>query len=261
MLRRLLSSIKPNGTSYTARTTAFATATGISDVTILGALNTFDLGLISNGLDSKMIAIYPFVGGTSSTHKYNFMDSRDLNGAYRLTLSGGLTHSSNGILSNGTNGYCDTNINSSTALYLDDVHYSFYSRTNISEVVVELGNLLAYPNHLRVGANGTIDIPSIVMGFTSTSDTRGFWTVNKTASNSRNVSKNGTIEASDTSTNSAILNNYNMYLLARNDGGTASYFSNKQCAFSSFGKGLTSGQLSTFYSLVQALQTSLSRQV
>ena len=65
--------------SYTARTTAFATATGITDATILGALNTFDLGLISNSLDTKMKAVYPFLGGTASTHKYNFMNAVDNN--------------------------------------------------------------------------------------------------------------------------------------------------------------------------------------
>ena len=94
--------------SYTARTTAFATATAITDTTILNALNTFDLGLISNGVDTKMKAVYPFVGGTSTTHKYNFMDARDLDAAFRLQFSGGWVHSANGALPNGTNALANT---------------------------------------------------------------------------------------------------------------------------------------------------------
>ena len=68
----------------TVRTSAFLTASAISDATIRGGLNTFDIGLIANSLDTKMKAVYPFVGGTASTHRWNFMDARDLNAAYRL---------------------------------------------------------------------------------------------------------------------------------------------------------------------------------
>jgi hypothetical protein len=96
--------------SYTARTTAFIAATGITDTTIINALNTMDLSLISNGLDTKMKALYPFVGGTASTHKYNFMDARDLNAAFRLTFNGGWTHSSTGALPNGTNAVSYTHL-------------------------------------------------------------------------------------------------------------------------------------------------------
>ena len=79
--------------NYTARTSAFAAATGITDTTILNALNTFDTGLISNGLDTKMKALYPFVGGTANTHKFNFMDARDTDAAFRLQFNGGYIHS------------------------------------------------------------------------------------------------------------------------------------------------------------------------
>jgi hypothetical protein len=105
------------GVANTARTEAFLTATGITDATIISALNAMDTSLISAGLlpsgtgAGKIKALYPIVGGTAGTHKFNFVDPRDLDLAFRLTFFGGLTHNSNGITPNGTNGYADTYFN------------------------------------------------------------------------------------------------------------------------------------------------------
>ena len=249
--------------SYTSRTTAFATATAITDTTILNALNTFDLGLISNGLDTKMKAIYPMVGGTSTTHKYNFMDARDVDAAFRLTFNGGVTHSSTGVLPSGINGYANTHINAGTSLTINSVHYSFYSRTNTSGVFVELGNLfVAYSNHIRIAANVTIDVPaSVVVPFTTTTDSRGFWMGNKTSSTYRSAIRNGVTENFDNTNISGALNPLDMFLLCRNDNGTAAYFTNRECAFSSFGSGLSDTEATTFYTLVQNMQTTLARNV
>lgn len=90
-----------SGVALTSRTAAFKTATGITDETILNALNTFDLGLISNGLDSKVLMFHPYIGGTSTTCSYNFMNTSQ----YQINWYGGITFDSNGIQANGTNGY------------------------------------------------------------------------------------------------------------------------------------------------------------
>ena len=54
-----------------------------------------------------MKALYPFVGGTATSHKFNLKDPRDLDAAFRLQFNGGWTHNSNGVTPNGTNGYAD----------------------------------------------------------------------------------------------------------------------------------------------------------
>jgi hypothetical protein len=50
------------------------------------------------------------VGGTASSQKYNLKDPRDLDVAYRLTFGGGWSHGSFGIEGNGVNTYADTHI-------------------------------------------------------------------------------------------------------------------------------------------------------
>ena len=81
--------------------TAFLTAAGITDPTISSAIDTLVVDLKGYGIWSKMLAIYPFVGGTATTHKWNLKDPRDLNAAYRLSFFGTITHSSTGVKGDG----------------------------------------------------------------------------------------------------------------------------------------------------------------
>ena len=87
---------------------AFITAASITDNTQNSAINTLVTQLKTYGIWTKLKAVYPFVGGTASAHKFNLKDPRDLDVAYRLTFGGGWTHSSTGAQPNGTNGYANT---------------------------------------------------------------------------------------------------------------------------------------------------------
>jgi hypothetical protein len=87
---------------------AFITAAGITNSTEKSAINTLVLGLKTDDIWTGMTAIYPFVGGTASSHKFNLKDPRDLDVAYRLNFRGGWVHNSQGIKGNGINTYADT---------------------------------------------------------------------------------------------------------------------------------------------------------
>ena len=262
----LINSISIPPPSYTARTSAFATATGITDVTILGALNTFDLGLISNSLDTKMKAVYPFLGGTSTTHKYNFMDSADSNGAFRLSFNGGWTHSANGITGNLVNTFADTFFIPSAQLTLTSGHYSIYSRTNVNETSIDLGVLNVSVNNnvhqiiTRLTDQQTYSYASTNTGITlANTDSRGLYTLNRNSGTNTTAFKNVTKVADAAMT--AGLPSTSVFIGARNQGGSGIIPSSRQYSFSSIGDGLTDGEATTFYNLVQAMQTSLSRQV
>jgi hypothetical protein len=87
---------------------AFLNAAVITNVTQANAINSLVIGLKADGLWNNMQALYPFVGGTAATHKYNLKDPRDLNAAYRIGFSGGWTHNLNGAIGNGINTIADT---------------------------------------------------------------------------------------------------------------------------------------------------------
>jgi hypothetical protein len=99
-----------------ASATAFINASGLTDVTQKSAVNTLVKDLKRFGLWSKIKAFYPFVGGFATSHKFNLVDPRDTNDAYRLTFAGGWTHSSSGVKCNGSNTSADTFLSLRTVL-------------------------------------------------------------------------------------------------------------------------------------------------
>lgn len=239
--------------SYTARTTAFASATAITDTTILNALNTFDLGLISNGLDTKMKVLYPFVGSTATTHKYNFMNTA----LKELTFSGGWTHNENGIQGNGINAFADTGVSKSDWASPNSLSFGVYSRTNIQGIYADMGaegtddfNMYSYAaggNYYRVGAT---DGSQVSAGINSL----GLFVGNRINSTTVRCLSNGIITGKTVA--QAFVNTSNCKI-----GTSLGNYSPRQFALSFFADGLTDTNLNDLNTLVQTMQTSLSRQV
>lgn len=270
MSRYYRSFLEESGAVYTARTTAFATATAITDTTILNALNTFDLGLISNGLDTKMKALYPFVGNTATTQKFNFMDARDLDIAFRLQFNGGIIHSSTGALFGGVNGWADTFLQPSVNLSINSTHISYYSRTNRTlNYGVPIGSYDNIPgNQLILFARTTANTmfsrinTGIYNGDTySVTDSSGFFTASRTLSSYSKLFRNG-ISLGNGSVVANGLTTTNLSIGAlRLSSGPQDYYDNEELSMATIGDGLTDTDASTLYTLTQAFQTSLSRQV
>ena len=251
---------------------AFLTATGITDPTIQSAINTLVVGLKGpEGLWGKMNAVYPLVGGTATTHKYNLKDSRDLNVAFRLTYAGNIVHNSNGVTGdwNGTTGTCKitTYVNPSLNFTNNNTHVSVYNRTNNPTI----------PNQCEIGTDGTdprlclfirwdtnmyADMYSPSSGRITVANPSplGYYIQTRTSSTDYRIFKNGT-QFGSTNTNSNTLNittvNQNMTILY---GGTGNY-SGRNLAFATLGSGLTVDESQRLSTLVAQFQTSLGRNV
>jgi len=250
---------------------AFLTAAGITDATISTAICTLVTSMKANGTWTKCNAIYPFVGGTSFTTKFNLKDPRDLNAANRLSFGGGWVYSANGVLGNGVNTYAETFFNPSNVWSLHNNHLSIYSRTSTGLGVdfdLGLGGIngeqaqalvVRRNNNLSAYDNGSTLVNNRI-SFTNT-DGRGFYNGSITASNSRKYFKNGVLQVQNTTSLTQSLPNYNIYLGAYNQVGLPQYYGAKQYAFASIGAGLTDAEAATLYTDVQAFQTTLGRQV
>jgi hypothetical protein len=246
---------------------AFLTAAAITDPTISSSINKLVVDMKVAGVWSKMKAIYPMVGGTASTHKFNLKDPRDLDAAFRLQFNGGWTHSSNGALPNGTNAYADTNLNENAQLTLNSTHLSFYSRTNNIGTYGDMGNL----NTTILGNPGTnlnikwIDnkfyprVNDNNAGVLNTGNSLGLFITNRVNSTQVRAFRNTTLHV--ITSNSIQKLNLNFYIGATNSNSIPQFFSNRQCAFASIGDGLTDTDATNLYNLTQAFQTSLGRQV
>lgn len=253
------------GSSIDTDAQAFITVASITDPTQQSAINTLVTQLKTYGIWTKLKAVYPFVGGTASSHKFNLKDPRDLDAAYRLTFSGGWTHSSTGALPNGTNAYADTKLIPNSSLSNVSVHFSKYNRTNDLtgnkiDGVYDNGNISFLQQNYSAG-NGIAGSLSAIVSYTRT-DTRGLFTVTRTSSTSLKVFKNSIQQGSTNTVNSTSIPNVVVYIGARNElGGIPLFYNSYESAFASIGDGLTDAEATAFYNAVQAYQTTLGRQV
>ncbi len=224
-------------------------------------------GLKHAQLWTKMKAIYPFVGGTATTHKYNLKDPRDVDAAYRLSFSGGWTHSANGADPNGTNAYANTFLIPQDKGGLNDTHISFYSREDVDGLYFDIGTNSAvdssnfshtFPRYLNTaygrinaGANTTY----------ANSDSLGYYIASRSSSTTQILYKNG-IKKSTGTVNSTTLSINSFWLGATNNfSGGINYFSPREQAFATIGDGLTDTDATNLYNIVQRFQTTLGRQV
>ena len=248
------SSYDPDAQAFFNRVTA---AGGSLTNTEKTAVNTLVLDMKSYGIWTAMKAIYPMVGASAAACAQNLKSS-----SFTGTFTSGWTFASTGVTPNGTSAYMNTGLNTSTDLTLSTNHYSYYSRTSsVVAVTVEMGVFQTAFVHLRAAVNYVAGAVSSLASFTTTLTSAGFWLGSKTANNSRKAIYNGSVQATNTTTDTTSYPNLQVYIGARNDGGSAAVFSDKQCAFASIGDGLTDTQASNFYTAVQAFQTTLSRNV
>ena len=233
------------------------TAGGTLTNTEANAVNQLTIDMKAAGIWTAMKAVYPMVGSSAASCAQNLKSS-----SFTGTFTSGWTFASTGATPNGTSAYMDTGLNTSTDLTLSTNHYSYYSRTSsVVAVTVEMGVFQTAFVHLRTAVNYVAGGVSSLASFTTTLTSAGFWLGSKTANNSRKAIYNGSVQATNTTTDTTSYPNLQVYIGARNDGGSAAVFSDKQCAFASIGDGLTDTQASNFYTAVQAFQTTLSRNV
>jgi hypothetical protein len=256
-----LISLMPKTPAIDPDASAFLTAAGITSPTITSAINTLVLSFKSAGVWTKMRAIYPLVGGTATTHKFNLKDPRDLNAAFRLQFLGGVNHTSNGITGNGSNAYATTFLNDNT-LNINSKHLSMYIR-NALTVGSPMGTITSpgtsnrfYPEFsgLDYSTLGVSQQSRALAG-----SKLGQVLMSKTTSGQFKYYRPATSAITVSAANGTAINSIN-FLLASSNGGVPEY-SLANLAFATIGDGLTDADESNIRTTIQTFQTSLSRQV
>ena len=251
------------GVTYDTDALAYFTAnTAITSAADKNAINTFYLGLKTDGIYTKIKAMYLPIWGSAATSKWNLVNPLDTNAAYRLTFSvGGVTYASDGILSNGTSGYANTNFNPSTQSTLNSTHLSFYSQSNTTGAQCEMGNINGSNDFilaLRLSGQSISDQYNFNTGrviTASTADARGFFIGSRTLSNTHKLFRNATQLSTTNTGASGTFQNLNIFLLCYNSNGTAGAYTLNKCSFSSIGDGLTDADITNFSNRVNTLMT------
>ena len=241
---------------------AFINAANITDSTQYTAIVQLVLDLKTYGLWNKLSAIYPFIGGTASSHKFNLKDPRDLNVAFRLLFNGGITHNQNGVTFNGVNGYANTNLIPLSVLSQNNNSQTFYNRIvpNINSYNGCNNFALGSYNNGSVIEGASYETTSIQINTTFLGLISHIRRASGVA-NSVQVYKNGISVGNNSSVSNvaSILNNY--WIGALNNNGSIVFPSTYNIAFASLGESMTNTEASNFYTAVQNFQTTLGRQV
>jgi len=252
----------------------FISASGITDLTQKTAINQLTIDLKSYGLWNKMKAVYPFIGGTSSTHKWNLINPVDTDNGFRLNFFGSITHNSNGITGNGTNAYALTYVIPSSNLTLNSTSISIYSRSDVNTTSVEAGvgvnpgrDNRRFSLSIRSSNLFASDQYNSATGRVSLTNTSslGLYTSNRSGSNShkgyRNNTQIGTTNTGSSGVISVLSDPIALLCIWDMDVLTPRSLSNKNLSFAHIGDGLTDTEVVNLYSAVQKYQTILGRQV
>jgi hypothetical protein len=258
--------------SYDPDAQAFFTAIeedgGSLTLTEKSAINTMVVDFKADGLWTKLKAIYPFVGGSAIAHKYNLKNPVNNDAAFRMVFNGGVTHNGDGVTFNGTTGYGDTKFAIEDFTSDTSLSYGVYIRTIFSasnggfDFGVYGGGARAmiwanarrfYPNAGQI-ASWTAYGASEPLGFIE-GCIRGLADVE--------AYKNGVSASTGVTANDTIpTNGQPWYLGAVNlNNGTAGDFTNHNYAFAYLGDELDDTESGNLYTIVQACQTTLGRQV
>lgn len=248
----------------------FINAAGITDPTQIAAITALVASAQANGWWDKCKAIYPFVGGTANSHKYNLKDPRDANDAFRLTFYGNFTHSSTGIKGDGSTAWAQTYLVPSTSLSLTSTALSYYTRD------VPTSNRMAFAGSSTSGSNDRLyfyliwasnisyyDCYGTAGGTRVASATgippKGLYMGSRTSATDSRIYRNGVQSGS---TQSTLMNNNitptSLQMFRQNNG---TLYNNTECAFGTIGDGVDGALALVMYNDIQAFQTTLGRAV
>lgn len=237
-------------------------AGGTLTLTEKSAVNTLVIDLKADSMWTDMKALYPLVGGTQSSVKFNLKDPQDTDAAFRLEFNGTVTINSNGISGDNAAGtWVDTNLVPSTVITsATSWQMGVYSRTSNTDNGSEIGSdgSNGFMNALYLYFNGDYLI-NFRDGFKSSSSTstQGLFVTGPNGTNVR-LFRNGAQVINTAQT--GVRSNLRLALLGNYNGTNVSDPSTRQIAFAFVYDGQLPSQ-GDFYTNVQNFQTTLGRQV
>jgi hypothetical protein len=241
---------------------AFVEAAGITGETQQSAINSLVIGLKSNNLWTKMVSIYPLIGGSAFSHKWNL---KNIN-THPIVWFGSISHTSNGAeLGNGGYGSVPTlNINT---LEQNNTSFSVYNKTTItwpSPTQRFLIGSTAGPFHFATGFLDSFGGFQYSALFSSALDYRdntlglpGYTVVSRINSSNFQIYFNSAVLSNAIKTSTTP--NSGIFEIGRAGAGYSGT-TPQTSAFVTVGQGLSESETTTLTNLVQAFQTTLGRQ-
>ena len=240
---------------------AVVAAGGTLDCNISGATNELFTELKSSGIWGLLNVFYPILGGTSASTAINAKNP----GTKDMTWSGGITFASTGVLSNGVNGYGNTNFNLNTD-GANSIGLGVYSRTDQNETSTRYdmgandGSYRSYMN-IRSSANMTGTISDNLVGTTyaySNNPSNGFNLLQRIDGSDVKGYRNGTLLGTEVIAVAGRPARF-AYVMANNGNGSPSPRTTREYNWFQISDVLTGAQVSTLNTLITNFNTTLGR--
>jgi hypothetical protein len=244
---------------------AFVEVAGITDPTQQTAVNTLVIGLKTTNLWTKMQVIYPFVGGTAYSHKFNLKDPRNLDAAYRIIFSGAITHNAKGIKFDGTS-YGDTRFAPLTALTnaTQSNHITTYVSGADASSLTIAGNTSYLENGMGLGMGDQNKMnaytgTNTAITITTNDGPTGLAVATRIDPTNSAAYIRGSVTRTITSTLAPPTTPSTRNVFVGKENGAWNGSSTSVHSFASLGTGLTTTDVENLYTVVQAYNTSLNR--
>lgn len=216
----------------------------------------------SDGVWSKWIAYYGFVGGTAGSHAINWKNPS----SYLITWIGTLTHNATGVKGNGSTGYGDTGISPSVLLNNSSLHLAAHqtvTKTTLSSYELGCLNDAGTNGTYLVNQNGILYFQNGLTSYVGSSNignTRAYLAGNVLSGIGKTFKNNTLIDTASFSTSSAnSLINKNIFILNLNYTSAANYKSDAGLGSVLISEGLTDGERDANYASELTFQTALGR--
>jgi hypothetical protein len=247
---------------------AFVTNAGIVDQVEANAINNLVIGMKADGLWTKSHALYPLVGGTATTMKFNLKNPLDTDAAFRAIFNGGWTYSNNGILGNASNSFADTKFNPTT-VGVDKSNFgvSIYSRSNVSGYKADIGAVESPASYIWLIPRydsvtdfaGSFDDSNFNGNYLT--NTLGLISVVRDSATTQKLYQAGVQKGTRTGFSATGNINKNIYFGARNNVGVAANYTDRQYALIAIHEAFNATEMINFNTRVTTFQTALSRNI
>ena len=241
----------------------FIDSSGITNQTEKDAVCALVKQLKDSSLWTKIDAVYPYVGSSSLSCKWNLKNPVNSDTAFRLTFSGGWTFSSTGALPNGVNAYANTYWNSVANAGTTNASMGVYLRTNTSDgAKIDIGFVRSSPTAIsgiliRFGNEYYGAINTNGAGAIANTNTAGFFAVSTVALNNITMHRNGVNTPKIVISTSS--GNLNVFICARNLDGSPIFYSDREHMIDFLGDGLTGAELIKLYNIFTTFKTAVGR--
>jgi hypothetical protein len=223
------------------------------------AINTLVNTLDTDGNLNGLFGMYLPIWANADANAINLEGTS----VYDITWGGSLTHGSNGVVSDGSTGYGNTNLNHQT-IGVTDFSFGFYSGTStLINGGFELGvNSFGQYTRLDIvsGSNHLFGVQGLALT-TPLIDSTGMHIGTRTSATDMRYSKNGTILATDNTSANPTPPDLDIYLLAHNQNNGADAFSNLECRTAFISNGMTDTQISNMNTAIQTFLTTLGKNI